>query len=124
MRSELGDDAVEKVVEARAAKQSGAYVAALDGLQGQDRAERLAELRTLEGYEAEVVADDDGSLLLLEHHCPVCEAASACQGLCQGELATFRSALGDGVEVERRAAPARQATARCVYRIRRRGAPG
>jgi predicted ArsR family transcriptional regulator len=121
MRAELGEAAVEKVVEARATKQSGAYVAALDGLDGHARAERLAELRTLEGYEAEVVTDDDGSLLLLEHHCPVCEAASACQGLCRGELTTFRTALGDGVDVEREQ-HLLSGDSRCVYRIRRRGA--
>jgi len=107
------------VVDARAARQSGAYVAALDGLQGGGRAQRLAELRTLEGYEAEVVADDDGSLLLVEHHCPVCDAAAACQGLCRGELATFRAALGDGVDVEREQ-HLLSGDSRCVYRIRTR----
>jgi predicted ArsR family transcriptional regulator len=119
MRSELGEDAVERVVEARAAKQAGSYVAALGELDGAARAQRLAELRTLEGYEAEVVADDDGSLLLVEHHCPVCEAATACQGLCRGELATFRSALGDGVEVDREQ-HLLSGDSRCVYRIRTR----
>jgi predicted ArsR family transcriptional regulator len=121
MRSELGEDAVERVVEARAVRQAGAYVAALGDLDGRARAQRLAELRTLEGYEAEVVADDDdGSLLLVEHHCPVCEAASACQGLCRGELATFRSALGADVDVDREQ-HLLAGDSRCVYRIRRRG---
>ena len=119
MRSELGEEAVDRVVAARAAKQSGAYVAALGDLEGEARAARLAELRTLEGYEAEVVADDDGSLLLIEHHCPVCEAASACQGLCRGELASFRSALGDGVDVEREQ-HLLSGDSRCVYRLRSR----
>lgn len=119
VRSELGEEAVDRIVEKRAAKQAIAYRRVLDRLQGRSRAERLAQLRTAEGYEAEVVAEEDGSLLLIEHHCPVCEAAAACQGLCRGELTTFRSALGDGVSVEREQ-HVLDGDARCVYRIRRR----
>jgi predicted ArsR family transcriptional regulator len=120
MRDELGEEAVERIVERRAAGQTAAYRTALGGLQGRSRASRLAEVRTAEGYEAEVVDDDDGSLLLVEHHCPVCEAASACQGLCRGELSTFREALGQDVTVEREQ-HLLAGDARCVYRIRRRG---
>jgi predicted ArsR family transcriptional regulator len=119
MREELGEEAVERILERRAADQAVAYRRALGGLRGRSRAARLAELRTAEGYEAEIV-DDDGSLLLVEHHCPVCDAAAACQGLCRGELSTFREALGDGVSVEREQ-HVLAGDARCVYRIRRRG---
>jgi predicted ArsR family transcriptional regulator len=119
MREELGDDAVERVVERRAAKQASAYGLALADRDGRDRAERLAQLRTAEGYEAEVVDGGDGDLLLVEHHCPVCEAASACQGLCRGELDTFRSALGQDVDVTREQ-HLLSGDGRCVYRIRRR----
>jgi predicted ArsR family transcriptional regulator len=120
MRDELGEEAVERVVERRAASQAAGYRKTLGGLTGVQRAERLAELRTLEGYEAEVVVDEaDTSLLLIEHHCPVCDAAAACQGLCKGELAAFRSAMGDDVTVEREQ-HLLAGDARCVYRIRRR----
>jgi predicted ArsR family transcriptional regulator len=120
MRDELGEEAVERVVERRAASQAESYRRTLGPLTGRKRAERLAELRTLEGYEAEVVADpEDRSLLLIEHHCPVCDAASACQGLCRGELTAFRDALGDDVTVEREQ-HLLSGDARCVYRIRRR----
>jgi predicted ArsR family transcriptional regulator len=123
MREELGEDAVERVVERRAASQAAGYRQTLGRLTGRQRAERLAELRTLEGYEAEVVTDpDDRSLLLIEHHCPVCDAASACQGLCRGELAAFRDALGDEVTVDREQ-HLLAGDARCVYRIRRRDRP-
>jgi predicted ArsR family transcriptional regulator len=119
MREELGEDAVERIVERRAAKQAVGYLQALDRLEGRDRAERLAQLRSAEGYVAEVVKDDDGSLVLIEHHCPVCEAASTCQGLCRGELDTFRTALGDDVSVEREQ-HLLSGDNRCAYRIRRR----
>lgn len=119
LRDELGSPAVQRVVEGRAARQAAAYRAALGGRRGRARVVRLAELRTLEGYEAEVVDGDGGDLLLVEHHCPVGAAAAACSGLCQGELAAFRSALGDALTVERRQHLLR-GDPRCVYRIRRR----
>lgn len=120
MRDELGEEAVDRVVERRAATQATAYRRTLGTLSGEQRAQRLAELRTLEGYEAEVVVDaDDESMLLIEHHCPVCDAAAACQGLCRGELAAFRSAMGDDHTVEREQ-HLLAGDARCVYRIRRR----
>jgi predicted ArsR family transcriptional regulator len=72
---------------------------------------------------AECVAKADGSLLLIENHCPVCAAAQACQGLCRSELEIFRSVL-NGAAVERTdhiLAGGR----RCAYRIEpRRSADG
>ena len=38
-------------------------------------------IRTEEGYMADIKRDD-GALLLVENHNPVCEAATECQGLC------------------------------------------
>ncbi len=45
----------------------------------------LAELRTREGYRAEVQEAPDGAFLLVENHCPICTAATACTNLCAGE---------------------------------------
>ena len=79
------------------------------------RLQRLAELRTAEGYLAEVVSDDDGHVLV-EHHCPVRDAAGACEGLCGAELELFRNVLGPGVSVER-AQHLLSGDGRCAYRI-------
>src|SRR5262249_40255677 len=54
----------------------------------------LATLRSEEGYMAEVAPAPGGGWLLSENHCPICVAATACQGLCRSELAVFRSVLG------------------------------
>ena len=65
---------------------------------------------------AEVQAHPDGGFTLVENHCPICAAATACQGFCRAELEVFRSVLGDDVTVERTdhiLAGAR----RCAYRI-------
>jgi predicted ArsR family transcriptional regulator len=50
---------------------------------------------------AEAARQRDGSFLLIENHCPICAAASACQGLCREELILFSSVLGNDVSVER-----------------------
>lgn len=125
LREELGEEGLERIVARRAERQASAYAAELAraGDDAAARAARLAELRSAEGYEAEVVPAPDGDgLLLVEHHCPVCDAAATCQGLCRGELEAFRSALGDGVEVEREQ-HLLSGDARCTYRIRVRGRP-
>ena len=76
---------------------------------------RLADLRSAEGYLAEAVADGP-DMLLLEHHCPICDAASTCQGLCRTELELFQEALGDDVTVTR-TQHVRSGDLRCAYRI-------
>ena len=119
VRDELGDAAVEQVVAARTRRQADAYGAELAGLADPvARARRLAELRTAEGYEAEVLDAPDGDgVLLVEHHCPICDAAAACQGLCRGELEAFRAAVGPGATVEREQ-HLLAGDDRCTYRIR------
>ncbi len=61
------------------------------------------------------------SYLLIENHCPICAAATACQGLCRAELELFREALGAEatvIRVDHILAGAR----RCAYRIARKDA--
>jgi hypothetical protein len=58
--------------------------------------------------------------LLIENHCPICAAATECQGFCRSELEIFSEALGREVSIERSEhiiAGAR----RCLYRIQPRG---
>jgi predicted ArsR family transcriptional regulator len=83
------------------------------------RLQKLAELRTAEGYMADVVKSGNESYLLVENHCPICAAATACTGLCAAELHVFQKVLGDDVAVERQEhllAGAR----RCAYRVQRK----
>ena len=76
---------------------------------------RLADLRREEGYMAEA-RRDGRSWVLVEHHCPICAAATACQGFCRNELALFRSVLGPDVTVER-TEYLLEGGDRCAYRI-------
>ena len=55
-------------------------------------------------------------MLLVEHHCPIAEAARACTGLCQSELELFQRVLGDDVVVER-TQHLMAGDMRCAYRV-------
>jgi predicted ArsR family transcriptional regulator len=117
VRRALGEDGLTAVIDMRAETQLAAYRKAIPK-RGTLRArvEALARLRTDEGYLAEVVEDDDGHLVLVEHHCPICVAAAACQNLCRSELDVFRAALGDDVVVER-TQHLLAGNRRCAYKV-------
>lgn len=87
----------------RAQQQIEAYKQQLKGKQSlKQRLNKLAEIRTDEGYIAQVQTQPDGSFLLVENHCPICAAATPCTGLCALELETFQSVLGDEVNIQRK----------------------
>lgn len=117
-RAAFGEEGLDRLIEHRAQAQTRDYRRTLDragkGLGAKVRA--LARRRTAEGYMAEAIRENDGSYLLIEHHCPICEAASECSGLCKAEQRIFREALGDGVRVDRIEHLLSEGT-RCVYRI-------
>jgi predicted ArsR family transcriptional regulator len=118
VREALGDEGLQRVIDTRADAQRRAYLRAVPKRGSlRARVEALARVRTAEGYVAEVV-DDGPDLLLIEHHCPICTAAAACQGLCQSELELFREVLGPAVSVER-TQHALAGDRRCAYRVSR-----
>jgi predicted ArsR family transcriptional regulator len=121
VRATLGPAALDAVIDARTSAQEEVYARAMPGgtrVSLRARAERLAELRSAEGYVAEVIPAERGSVLLVEHHCPICEAATTCQGFCRGELELFRRVLGPTVTVER-TEHLLSGDLRCAYRISR-----
>ena len=78
---------------------------------------QLARVRTEEGYMAEVRPDPRGGFLFIENHCPICAAATVCQGFCTTELDLFRAVLGPDALVERTEHIVSGAR-RCVYTVR------
>jgi predicted ArsR family transcriptional regulator len=68
---------------------------------------------------AECRPEGDG-YLLIENHCPICVAATVCQGFCRAEREVFERALGRDVSVERTEHIV-GGDRRCVYRITRKG---
>ncbi|MBY5313814.1 MarR family transcriptional regulator [Rhizobium leguminosarum] len=112
---QLGPAALDTVISAREAETLQRYREELS--QAHDlaaRVEALAGIRTREGYMADHWQEADGSFMLVENHCPICAAATACAGFCRSELETFRAVLDAEVErSEHILAGAR----RCAYRI-------
>src|SRR5262249_8146795 len=116
IRTELGEDVLDRLIASRTAESKIAYAAALKGATGLgERVARLADARTREGYMAESRAEGDG-YVLVENHCPICVAATACQGFCRAELDTFREVLGPTASVERTEHIV-AGDRRCAYRI-------
>lgn len=116
IRDALGEEALEAVVRTRAERQLATYRVALDDSASvSERVHRIAELRSAEGYLAEAV-ETDGHLTLVEHHCPIRDAADSCAGLCSAELNLFQKALGPDVTVAREQ-HLLDGGQRCAYRI-------
>ena len=64
---------------------------------------------------AEAMAEG-GGYVLVENHCPICVAATECQGFCRAELETFQEVLGPGASVKRTEHIV-QGDRRCAYRV-------
>ena len=107
---------MQRVLESRSAAQRTVYRARIDASAPLgDKLRALAKQRTEEGYMAEVRRDGDG-YLFIENHCPICAAATVCQGFCSTELDLFREVLGPEVAVER-GEHIVSGDRRCVYRV-------
>jgi predicted ArsR family transcriptional regulator len=124
VRSLFGEEGMDKLIAARERESEAVYRAALDAVAPPapadalaGRVEALARARDAEGYMAETEVQQDGSLLLIETHCPICAAATSCQGFCRSELQVFQRVLGDECQVER-AEHLLSGARRCVYVIR------
>jgi len=115
IRSTLGNDALGRVVAARAQRQAEQYRGQVGIGSIAVRVRRLADQRSAEGYMAEVEVDGD-DVVLVEHHCPVRAAAGVCDALCQSELQVFGAALGRDVVVAREQ-HLLAGDRRCSYRV-------
>ena len=75
----------------------------------------LSQKRSEEGYMAEWKKEDD-TYYLTENHCPICAAATECQGFCRSELNNFRQLLGPEYNIER-TEYILDSGKRCTYKI-------
>lgn len=122
VRRLFGADGLDRLIEDRERRTDDRYAEALkeaDGIEA--RLDRMAALRSEEGYLAEWERlPDGGGYLLVENHCPICAAARACQGFCRSELESFRRAFAPLASVER-AEHMLAGSRRCAYLVRPRG---
>ncbi len=113
----FGASGLDKLIMQRTEEQVASYQSRMPKRGSlQTKLEKLAEIRSEEGYMAEVLEAEDGTPLLVENHCPICSAASMCSGLCQAELNVFQRVFGEKVRVERDEHILSGAR-RCVYRV-------
>ena len=117
IRSSLGEESLNQLIDRRSKKVEANYRAELNaaapGLQQQ--IERLAQLRSEEGYMAEVRLLPDG-WMLIENHCPICRAATNCQQFCKSELEIFQR-LFEGNATVLRTDHLLEGARRCAYKI-------
>ena len=112
----FGPEGMTRLLDSRLARQRADYAGRITpSAPLAKKVLQLAQIRDEEGYMAEVRRDGRG-FLFIENHCPICAAATVCQGFCATELDLFRSALGPGVTVER-AEHILSGDRRCAYRI-------
>ncbi|MGK2742186.1 helix-turn-helix transcriptional regulator [Tepidicaulis sp. LMO-SS28] len=117
VRELYGEEGLTRLIEKRELQARAVYDKALEEAATlEEKVERLAEQRNKEGYMARAERAEDGSLMLIEDHCPICAAASICQGFCRAELHLFEEVLGEGVTVARTDYML-EGGRRCAYRI-------
>ncbi|VTP91735.1 helix-turn-helix transcriptional regulator [Sphingobacterium daejeonense] len=117
VRELLGENAIDLLIGEREKKTYTRYEEMLKNADTlEERLEILARIRTEEGYMAEW-KKQDGEYFLIENHCPICAAATECQGFCRAELKNFKSLLGKEHKVERVSHILSEGQ-RCTYRIK------
>jgi predicted ArsR family transcriptional regulator len=113
----FGADGLNALLSDRAQQQIQSYEAQLsESWNWRERVAALAQLRSQEGYMAEVIEESADSLLLVENHCSIHAAAQHCQRFCQVELEVFTALLGTDVTIER-VEHIMKGDRRCAYRI-------
>jgi predicted ArsR family transcriptional regulator len=113
----FGPRGLQRVLESREAKQRTDLARrVVRSAPLKARLLQLARVRTEEGYMAEVRPDGRGGFLFIENHCPICAAATVCQGFCTTELDLFRTVLGPDALVERTEHIV-SGDRRCVYTV-------
>ena len=118
VRGLFGDAGLDKLIAAREAVSEQQYRQHLQNANAlPERVAALVQARSSEGYMAEVETRDDGSLLLVENHCPICAAARQCQQFCRSERDLFQRVLGPDCSVGRIEHMLNGAR-RCVYVIK------
>ncbi|MEI3790661.1 MULTISPECIES: helix-turn-helix transcriptional regulator [unclassified Chryseobacterium] len=112
----LGENALDLLINDREKNTYERYEKALVKAESlEQRLEVLVQARNEEGYMAEWTKEGN-EYFLIENHCPICAAATECQGFCRAELSNFRNLIGKEYQVER-VSHILSGGQRCVYKI-------
>ncbi|UZR96854.1 helix-turn-helix transcriptional regulator [Chondrinema litorale] len=119
IRKTLGNEALQNIIASTGEDHINdykKYIADDDSLEA--KVQKLVSIRESEGYMADYIKNAEDNYLLIENHCPICEAAKACQGFCKAELNVFQTILGERVNVER-VDHVLAGARRCAYTIKK-----
>jgi len=121
MQTVFGVEGLEKLISLREKETLKIYKKHLSNCKTlAEKIRVLVDIRSQEGYMAEWEKHSPRRYLLIENHCPICVAATACQGLCRSEMAIFKAVLGPGVSIER-TEHIPGGTRRCTYLVTKTG---
>lgn len=121
MKEAFGEEGLDKMLDIRNRNQIVDYQSKVAAsLSLEEKLSAFAAARTAEGYMAESIENEDGTYYFVEKHCPICEAARACSGLCSKEVEMFQQVLGHDVEIIR-SEHLLSGDNRCVYWIKPSG---
>lgn len=118
VRETFGEQGLVQLIANRASHTRATYDKEIERVGGelQQRLQTLSQLRSEEGYMAELRMLPNGEWLLVENHCPICAAAQSCQQFCSSELEMFQELFSNYASIHRvdhLLAGAR----RCAYKI-------
>ncbi|MDH0300886.1 MULTISPECIES: transcriptional regulator [unclassified Pseudomonas] len=112
----FGSEGIDRLISRMEDSNSREYQQACDTATNlEDKVRILVQLRERAGYMAQMQADGE-AWLIVENHCPICVAATRCQGFCRSELQVFQTAIGETARVER-CEHLISGDRRCVYRV-------
>ena len=112
----FGEDGISKMLDARQSSALSRYQEHLKDCSNlEEIVNSLAEIRSDEGYMANIETIDKG-FLLHENHCPISTAANKCKDFCDSELLLFQQVLGENYQVVR-AEHILSKARRCSYHI-------
>lgn len=101
LKEDQNSQLLDSLVMRRADREHARYSDALarEPANTADKLRILAQLRSEEGYMAEVRLLPDG-WLFIQNHCPIASAARSCSKFCASELTLFRQVLGSDLNIE------------------------
>lgn len=112
----LGENALDLLINDREMTVYNRYEKEMEGSETlEQKLDILSQKRSEEGYMAEWRKADD-AYFLIENHCPICAAATECQGFCRSELHNFKRLIGSEYDMERVEYIIENGN-RCVYKI-------
>ena len=113
----FGQEGLDRLIDKRADSLKAVYEERLQAcVDLEEKVAVLSEIRNKAGYMSEYMLGEDGSLMLLENHCPINSAAQACNGFCRTELELFRTLLAEDARIER-TDHIMMGERRCAYKI-------